>query len=566
MGWIGNAPSQGLFNGGQIVDGTVDTVDLKDKAVTSAKLGDTAIADKLGYTPANAENLTPTQVSDKANTSTGAFDVPSGTTAERPASPGTGYTRFNTTTGYMEYYNGSSWLTVAPPPTISSVSPTVYSGEQGTSFVITGSLFESGASVKFITNSGVEYAAATATVNSATQITATTPQDFTVANEPLTIRVTNSTGLSVTLAAAIDCGNIPTWTTASGSLGSWFTTASVSISISASDSDAGSTKSYSIVSGALPTGLSLNNSTGAITGAISGSAGTYSFTARVTDNAGNIADRAFSIVVFALPSGGTVTTSGGYRYHYFSGTANFYTDLSLTADILVVGGGGASSIQHSGGAGAGGLVLKTGHSVGAGNYVVTVGGGGVVTSNTNSDDNYRSAGANGSDSSAFGLTALGGGGARPWALSDNNPGNNGGSGGAPWNSGTPGQGLQPSQGGDSGTYGFGNRSGNGAGASGGGAGAVGNDGAASTGGAGKYISQFSQFGVSGYFAGGGGGGNTTGGSGGSGGGGGGVPTGQGYPPVYGNGTANTGGGGGGCGDNTTGGSGGSGVVIVRYAI
>lgn len=38
MGYIGNAPSQGLFNGGQIVDGTVDTVDLKDSAVTAEKI------------------------------------------------------------------------------------------------------------------------------------------------------------------------------------------------------------------------------------------------------------------------------------------------------------------------------------------------------------------------------------------------------------------------------------------------------------------------------------------------------------------------------------------------
>lgn len=270
-------------------------------------------------------------------------------------------------------------------------------------------------------------------------------------------------------------------------------------------------------------------------------------------------------------TGGTITTQGDYKYHFFGGSDTFTLINtgnpagSNTFDVLVVGGGGASSIQHSGGAGAGGLIIKTGFTLSASAYTVTVGAGGVVTSNSNSDDSYRAAGANGNNSSVFGLTALGGGGARPWAASDNNPGNSGGSGGAPWNAGTPGAGLQPSQSGDSGTYGFGNAAGSGSGASGGGAGAAGTGGGGTTGGAGKYIAEFSQFGAnSGYYAGGGGGGNSVGGAGGIGGGGGGVPTGQGYPPSAGNGTANTGGGGGGGGDNTTCGSGGSGVVIIRY--
>lgn len=53
MGMIGNAPYGGTITGGNVADGSIETVDIKDKAVTAAKLGDTAIADKLGYTPAN---------------------------------------------------------------------------------------------------------------------------------------------------------------------------------------------------------------------------------------------------------------------------------------------------------------------------------------------------------------------------------------------------------------------------------------------------------------------------------------------------------------------------------
>jgi len=50
-------------------------------------------------------------VSDQNNTSTGYFDLPTGTTAQRPASPTNGMIRFNTTLGYNEWYSvaQSNW-------------------------------------------------------------------------------------------------------------------------------------------------------------------------------------------------------------------------------------------------------------------------------------------------------------------------------------------------------------------------------------------------------------------------------------------------------------------------
>jgi hypothetical protein len=42
--------------------------------------------------------------------STGALPLPSGTTAQRPASPAAGYARFNTTDGRAEYYTGTAWV------------------------------------------------------------------------------------------------------------------------------------------------------------------------------------------------------------------------------------------------------------------------------------------------------------------------------------------------------------------------------------------------------------------------------------------------------------------------
>jgi hypothetical protein len=58
----------------------------------------------------NCTNLPPSAVSDQANTSTGYFDLPAGTTAQRPASPATGMIRYNTSESRYEVYNGSEWL------------------------------------------------------------------------------------------------------------------------------------------------------------------------------------------------------------------------------------------------------------------------------------------------------------------------------------------------------------------------------------------------------------------------------------------------------------------------
>lgn len=57
-------------------------------------------------------NANPLVASDQTNTSTGSLGLPSGTTAQRPASPAAGYTRINTTTGVVEVYYNNAWNTV----------------------------------------------------------------------------------------------------------------------------------------------------------------------------------------------------------------------------------------------------------------------------------------------------------------------------------------------------------------------------------------------------------------------------------------------------------------------
>jgi hypothetical protein len=53
--------------------------------------------------------VTPTAVSDQTNSSTGYFDLPAGTTAQRPGSPNVGMVRYNTTLARYEGYTAAGW-------------------------------------------------------------------------------------------------------------------------------------------------------------------------------------------------------------------------------------------------------------------------------------------------------------------------------------------------------------------------------------------------------------------------------------------------------------------------
>jgi len=262
--------------------------------------------------------------------------------------------------------------------------------------------------------------------------------------------------------------------------------------------------------------------------------------------------------------GDVVATDGTYWYHAFRTSGTFTPTQALTADVLVVAGGGAGNFAGAGrivgGGGAGGLLAHTSQSLSATGHTVTVGAGGSLYTN-------------GSNSQFGGLTASVGGGLGGGAGTQGNSGGSGGGGGDALGAGGAGTASQGNTGGN------GSTSGN-TGGGGGGAGAVGSNGTASTNGKGGVgVNTYSSWanitgtGDSGYFAGGGGGGlylgSGTGTSQSAALGGGGLGgtywngTTQQNPTV---GTANTGGGGGGYGLGVGGGTGGSGIVIVRYPV
>jgi hypothetical protein len=94
------------------VQGTVQLTD--SVASTSNTTAATPNSVKQAYDLANAALPTAggTLTGNVDNTATGYFDLPSGTTAERPISPNSGYVRFNTDTGQYEGYNGSVWSSI----------------------------------------------------------------------------------------------------------------------------------------------------------------------------------------------------------------------------------------------------------------------------------------------------------------------------------------------------------------------------------------------------------------------------------------------------------------------
>ena len=242
----------------------------------------------------------PNNISDGGNSGT---KVALGTTAQRVST--TGQFRFNSTTGLAEYFDGTSFKSLDAPPVVSSIDVTEVDSQAGgnQTIVITGSGFSSGATVTFVGTS-VNFNASTVTVNSGLQITAVAPKaSFLNAQEPYGVKVINTSGLAGTLASQINVDTSPSWQTASGSLGSLGENTTANVSVSATDPD-GDTVAYSVQSGSLPSGASLNTSTGAITGTLSGVSAdtTSSFTLRATANAKTV-DRAFSIIVTNTPLG-----------------------------------------------------------------------------------------------------------------------------------------------------------------------------------------------------------------------------------------------------------------------
>jgi len=272
---------------------------------------------------------------------------------------------------------------------------------------------------------------------------------------------------------------------------------------------------------------------------------------------------------FVTATGGTITTSGDFKIHTFTGPGTFCVSNagnpsgSNTVDYMTIAGGGSGA---NGGGGAGGYrssgfgpspLRGSALPVSVQGYPVVVGAG------ATGEPNLSTAGPNGNPSSFSSITSTAGGGGAFGSTAGGSGGSGGGQAGSSFGCGALGSGntppVSPPQGNPGGTGG-----GPGSGA-GGGAGGTGGNGSGSSGGPGGAGVPNAITGSCTQYASGGSGGGDSGGPqaatpGGGGNGGTGCSAG-------GNGTANTGGGGGGTRDelgSTAGSNGGSGIVVIRY--
>ena len=392
--------------------------------------------------------------------------------------------------------------------------------------VITGANFRSAVSVKFVGSNGIETSAGSVTRDSVTQITAQIPNSITSANEPYKVKVTNTaSGLSGELANAFNIDAAPAFGVAAGSLGTLVSGGAASglTTVTATD-DEGDSITFSVTSGSLPGGITLNSN------------GTFS------GNANQVSSSTTSTFVVTA-SDGTNTSTRQYTitvnpaFVQLSGSGTFSVPTGVnTAEILIVGGGGSgtrSSNVSSGGGGAGGIVHRTSYTFTAtdksSGIAYSVGAGGLGVGMAANGERYDGGGNQGGDTtfaiSGGTITAKGGGyGAGYGGGSTIKPGfsaayfaptQGGSGGGGGWEYGT---GASSNQASYSGWTSYGNSGGNRAsgenysGAGGGGAGGAGANSTAATGGAGgvgQLFSSFTAYGESGYFGGGGAGGSNT---------------------------------------------------------
>ena len=198
--------------------------------------------------------------------------------------------------------NGSGTLSFGSSvtfPTIGSISPSVIENSQ-TAVTITGTNFQSIPTVDAINSStGAIITADSVAFTNATTIVAT----FTLSVDgTYYLRAENNDGLAVrSTNALLTVSDAPAWTTAAGSLGTVSATGSVNFTVAATNAT-----SFAKTSGSFPGGVSINASTGVISGTESGSSTstTYTFTIRATDAQGQTADRQFTITISHGATGG----------------------------------------------------------------------------------------------------------------------------------------------------------------------------------------------------------------------------------------------------------------------
>jgi hypothetical protein len=224
---------------------------------------------------------------------------------------------------------------------VTSVTPTALNSIDDTT-VVSGGNFASNVAVYFMGSDNIERAAKSVVRSSSSSLIVTRPDNFptTLGSYKVIVEnpgITRPTGSSLhILNNAVTAGTTPNWTT-SAALPAYDVNSAYSTTLLATDSES-TDIDYSIIAGTLPTGLSLNQETGVISGTATLKE-VKVFTIRAVDAGGNTIDREFTM----LPNIGTQAapaingvelwdygyrTSGLYYVSTSQGTKQVYVDLS----------------------------------------------------------------------------------------------------------------------------------------------------------------------------------------------------------------------------------------------
>ena len=188
---------------------------------------------------------------------------------------------------------------VASGAFITSTTPTALNSIDDTT-TISGGNFSSDVAVYFVGSDNVERAAKSIVRSSDSQLIVTRPDNFptNLGTYKLVVEnpgVTRPTGSSLhILNNAVTSGTTPNWTTGT-TLPEIAKNIAYTTTLVATDSE-GTDIDYSVVSGSLPAGITLNNETGVLSGTYTGSDfNTTNLVIRAVDTGGNTVDRTFRL-------------------------------------------------------------------------------------------------------------------------------------------------------------------------------------------------------------------------------------------------------------------------------
>ena len=334
MAYVGKKPADSIIQSSDIQDGIITSGKLADNSVIESKLNTNAVTtDKVNadtITNAKTEFTPGLTIKGDGSSADGKIILNCSQNTHGVSIAGPAHSSAQSynlilptsvgTTGQVLATNGNSsnqlsWVdAVEAKPTVANVSQTIAPATSQT-FNITGTGFISIPIVEFIkSDTGAITRAGAVSFTSATALSVTA----TLATGAYYVRVENNDGnAGRSTNTIITASTAPTWSTASGSLGSVAGNFSGNVITVAATSDSAIT--YSEVGGPILIGsgsgqanCTLGSSSGIIATTDFGGSSTaptlYTFTLRATDAEGQTADR-----VFTLQSSFGATGSGGFN-------------------------------------------------------------------------------------------------------------------------------------------------------------------------------------------------------------------------------------------------------------